>query len=134
MTLDDIAVAAIALVRERRVLMVTARGRDVWFMPGGKLDPGESGAEAAAREAREEVSLHLDPGALQELFEVATQAHGEPDGRLVRMRVFRAVTDASPEPAAEIDAVHWAVSGDVGRCPPAGAEVLRRLGALGLID
>jgi len=130
----DIPVAAIALVRDRRVLMVTARGRDVWFRPGGKVDPGECGADAAAREAREEVSLELDPARLDELFEVATQAHGEPDGRLVRMRVFRAVTDASPHPSAEIDAVHWAATDDAWRCPPAGAEVLRLLGAAGLID
>ena len=36
----DILVGAVALIRDRRVLMVTARGRDVWFMPGGKIDPG----------------------------------------------------------------------------------------------
>ena len=47
--LPDLLVAAIALVRDRRVLMVTARDRDVHYMPGGKIDPGETAAEAAAR-------------------------------------------------------------------------------------
>ena len=101
MPLPDLLVAAIALVRDRRVLMVTARDRDVYYMPGGKIDPGETAAEAAAREALEEVALVLDPAELDELFEVVVQAHGEPDGRLVRMRVFRAETDAdarSPRP------------------------------------
>lgn len=132
--LDDLAVSAIALVRERRVLMVTARGRDVYYMPGGKIDPGETAAEAAAREAFEEVALRLDPGALEELFEVRTLAHGEPDGRHVRMVVFRATTDASPEPSAEVGALHWVTTADAHRCPPAGREVLARLGAAGLID
>ncbi|WP_394553936.1 NUDIX domain-containing protein [Agromyces sp. MMS24-JH15] len=134
MPLPDLLVSAIALIRDRRVLMVTARGRDVHYMPGGKIDPGETAAEAAAREALEEVALELDPANLEELFEVRTLAHGEPDGRHVRMHVFLATTDASPVASAEVGALHWVTTADVDRCPPAGREVLRRLGASGLID
>ncbi|UOE43555.1 NUDIX domain-containing protein [Agromyces larvae] len=134
MPLPDLLVAAIALIRDRRVLMVTAREREVHYMPGGKIDAGETAAEAAAREAFEEVALELDPAALEELFEVRTQAHGEPDGRFVRMRVFRAVTDASPRASAEVGALHWVTTGDADRCPPAGREVLRRLADADLID
>lgn len=118
--------------------MVTARGRDVLFMPGGKIDAGEGIADAAVREAREEVSVELSPDSLHELFTVATQAHGEPEGRLVRMHVFgvdaAAAASARPEPAAEVSALHWVSSAELHRCPPAGAEVLRRLAAAGLID
>lgn len=132
--LDDILVSAIALIRDRRVLMVTARGREVIYMPGGKIDPGESPAQAAAREAEEEVSLRIDAAELRELFTVLTQAHGEPEGRMVRMTVFRAETAQDPVPAAEVSELHWASSADLGRCPPAGREVVERLTALGLID
>lgn len=132
--LPDILVAAIALIRDRRVLMVTARGRDVIYMPGGKIDVGESAAEGAAREAWEEVELQLDPAALTEMFTVVIQAHGEPDGRLVRMQVFSAETDAEPRPSAEVSALHWASTDDLFRCPPAGGEVLRLLAERNLID
>lgn len=132
--MNDILVAAIALIRGRRVLMVTARGREVLYMPGGKIDAGEGADEAAAREAFEEVSLRLDPAELSEMFEVVTQAHGEPEGRLVRMRVFSAATRAEPTPAAEVSALHWASTADLDRCPPAGREVVERLAGLGLID
>ena len=132
--LPDLLVAAIALVRERRVLMVTARDREVYYMPGGKIDGGETAAQAAAREALEEVALDLDPDALDELFEVVVQAHGEPEGRLVRMRVFRAETGAAPAASAEVGALHWVTTADAHRCPPAGVEVLRLLAASDLID
>ena len=134
MPLPDLLVSAIALVRDRHVLMVTARGRDVHYMPGGKIDPGETAAEAAAREAFEEVALDLDADELEELFEVRTLAHGEPEGRHVRMRVFRAVTDAPPRASAEVGALHWVTTADADRCPPAGREVLRLLAAADLID
>lgn len=130
----DLLVAAIALVRDRRVLMVTARDREVYYMPGGKIDAGETAAQAAAREAHEEVALLLDADALEELFEVVVQAHGEPDGRLVRMRVFAAETDAAPVASAEVGALHWVTTADAHRCPPAGVEVLARLAASGVID
>jgi 8-oxo-dGTP diphosphatase len=133
-SLPDIPVAAIALIRDRRVLMVTARGREVWYMPGGKIDPGETEADAAAREAEEEVGVRVDPAALDRLFTVLIQAHGEPSGRLVRMSVFGAESVDEPVPGNEVSAVHWATSTDEPRCPPAGVEVLRRLHAAGLID
>lgn len=129
-----IRVAALALVRDRRVLMVTARGRDVHFMPGGKIDEGETAREAVIREAREEVSVTLDPASVAPLFVVTTQAHGEPEGRQVEMQLFAATTPDSPRPSSEVDAVHWVTSADTHRCPPAGAETLRRLRELDLID
>ena len=130
----DILVSAVALLRDRHVLMVRARGRDVLYMPGGKIDEGESPADAAAREAREEVSVGLVPGSVHELFTVITQAHGEPDGRQVRMVVFGGEADAEPQPSAEVSEVHWVTTADIDRCPPAGVEVLRQLAALDLID
>ncbi|MCP2032890.1 ADP-ribose pyrophosphatase YjhB (NUDIX family) [Okibacterium sp. HSC-33S16] len=130
----DILVAAVAFVRDRQVLMVRARGRDVLYMPGGKIDEGESPADGAAREASEEVAVGLVPGTVSELFTVVTQAHGEPDGRLVRMVVFGAEADAEPRPSAEVSEVHWVTTAAIDRCPPAGADVLRRLAALGMID
>lgn len=133
-TLADIEVAAVALIRDRRMLMVTARNRDVLYLPGGKVDPGEFPADAAARETREEVAVELVPGSVRELFTVVTQAHGEPDGRQVRMVVFAAETVGEPRPSAEVSEVHWVTTADRYRCPPAGTEVLRRLAALGLID
>jgi 8-oxo-dGTP pyrophosphatase MutT (NUDIX family) len=132
--LPPIRVAAVALIRDRRLLMVTARARDVHYMPGGKIDPGETSAEAAVREAREEIGVKLDPADVMPLFTVTTQAHGEPEGRQVEMQVFAATTPDAPRASSEIDALHWVTSADAHRCPPAGAETLGRLVAAGLID
>lgn len=58
-----------ALVRDDtgRLLLVR-RGRPpsegLWSLPGGRLEPGESAAAAAAREVREETGLTVDVGAL----------------------------------------------------------------------
>lgn len=112
--------------------MVTARGRDVLYLPGGKVDPGESAEAAAAREAREELGAEAE--VLSALFTVRRQAHGEPEGREVHMTVFAAALDREPRPSGEIDSLHWVTGEDASRCPPAGVETLERLRALDLVD
>lgn len=132
--MEPIVVSALALVRDRRLLMVTARGRDVLYLPGGKVEPGESGVDAVIREAREEVSVGLDPASVRELFTVSEQAHGEPEGRLVEMTMFSATTSDEPRPSAEVGSLSWVTTADAARCPPAGVATLRRMSSLGLID
>ena len=46
-------------VRDGRVLKVRPRGKEVFYFPGGKREPGESDAEALVREVAEEVSVRL---------------------------------------------------------------------------
>lgn len=135
--MDTIVVSALALIRDRRLLMVTARGRDVLYLPGGKREAGETASQAMVREAREEVGVALDPATIDELFTVVTQAHGERDGRQVSMTVFSAhlsSTSAEPAPAAEVGAIEWVTTSDADRCPPAGVETLARLHDRGLVD
>jgi 8-oxo-dGTP diphosphatase len=135
--MDPIVVSALVLVRDRRLLMVTARGRDVLYLPGGKQEAGETGEDALVRETHEEVGLELDRSSLRELGTVRTQAHGEPEGREVHMRLWSGapvVTGAEPTASGEIGELHWVTSVDASRCPPAGVETLRLAVELGLVD
>ncbi len=53
----------VLLVRDGRVVLVRHTYRDQWYLPGGGVKKGETLAEAARREAREEVGATL--GALE---------------------------------------------------------------------
>jgi len=64
--------AACALILDRAGRLLIMRrahepGLGMLGLPGGVVDPGETGEEAAAREAFEEVGIVIDPGRLRYL-------------------------------------------------------------------
>lgn len=67
---DRLAARVLLLDAQGRVLLFLGRDpgqpeRGAWWItPGGGLDPGETPAEGAARELREETGLDLPPSAL----------------------------------------------------------------------
>jgi mutator protein MutT len=69
---NDVRDVARVLVINDRGELFLLRGRDhslpdrapFWFTPGGKIDPGETSAQAATRELFEEVGIRTTPEAL----------------------------------------------------------------------
>lgn len=74
--MEDVRKVARALVINDRGETYLLRGRDLaapqrapfWFTPGGKIDPGETPAEAACRELYEEIGLSITPLQLGEVI------------------------------------------------------------------
>lgn len=116
-------------VRDGRLLTVRTTGKDRFFMPGGKVEPGESDAEALVREIQEELGVRLDPATVRPAFVAEAPGHGL-GGRVVRMQcLYAEPAPGSPEPApsAEIAELAWLTPADAHRVPPAGQIVLDRL-------
>jgi 8-oxo-dGTP pyrophosphatase MutT (NUDIX family) len=102
-------------IDEGRILAARSRGRDVYFLPGGKREPGESDEEALVREVSEELSVALKRDTLRPLHVFEAQAHGKPEGVLVRMTCFTGDYDGELQPASEIEEIAWLTHADRGR-------------------
>jgi ADP-ribose pyrophosphatase YjhB (NUDIX family) len=50
----------IAIFQDRQILLTRREDFEVWCLPGGAVDDGESLAQAAMREAREETGLEVE--------------------------------------------------------------------------
>ncbi|WP_067491834.1 NUDIX hydrolase [Actinomadura hibisca] len=119
-------------VRDGRVLAVRSHGRDAFYLPGGKREPGEDDAATLAREVGEELGVALT-GDPVHLGTWAAPADGRSDGATVRMACYTAGHAGTPRAAAEIAEVAWLSSADAGRVSAATALVLAALRESGLI-
>ncbi|MFJ8440275.1 TIGR00730 family Rossman fold protein [Kitasatospora griseola] len=113
-------------VRDRRLLAVRTHGKDAFYLPGGKLEPGETPARALARELGEELGLTCTPEDLAHAHTVEAPAHGRPGVRL-RMRCYTGPAEGALAPGAEIAELAWITAADSDRCAPALRELMARL-------
>ena len=74
--------------------------------PGGKPEPGETAAQAAARELAEEVGIVVEPRELELMGVWIADAANEADTD-IEATVFRAPGTWTAHPSAEIAEIRW---------------------------
>jgi 8-oxo-dGTP diphosphatase len=84
-----------------RVLVVHRPKYDDWSLPKGKLEPGESWAEAALREVEEETGVACELGDY-----AATTSYEVADG-LKEVRYYLMTPLGEARPRNEVDEVRW---------------------------
>ena len=84
-------------------------GAGLWSLPGGRIEPGETDAEALVREMREETGLEVEPGPL--LGAVQRPGTG---GDVIDIRDYAAtVTGGVLEPGDDAADARWVSETDL---------------------
>jgi 8-oxo-dGTP diphosphatase len=93
------SVVGAAIVRHGRLLAAHRRTAPVgWEFPGGKVEDGESDAEALVRECREELGVGIEVADLL----------GEVEHASIVLRVYLAsLLDGEPQPLTDHDELRW---------------------------
>jgi mutator protein MutT len=118
----------IGLIRRGDAFLVRQRPEGTvyagyWEFPGGKCAPGESPAQATARECFEETGLHVVVGALRRVI-----THHYPHG-FVELFFYDCATEEPAAEPAEGSGFRWVPAARLGslRFPEANQAVLAEL-------
>lgn len=123
----------VVIVENGRVLLVQ-RGKEpgagTWAFPGGRLELGETLAEAAVREAREETGLTIEPA---DVFAVFDLIETDPDGSIrfhyVLIDLLAERVAGTARPGDDSVDTRWVGLADLEELPmaPRVADVVREL-------
>ncbi len=97
------AAGAVLWNEDAHILLVHRAHYDDWSLPKGKLDPGETHAQAAARELFEETGLHATIGDL-----IGDVHYATADGHAKRVRYYHFQYDSGAFVVnPEVDRIRW---------------------------
>ncbi|MEV6312675.1 NUDIX domain-containing protein [Streptomyces sp. NPDC051840] len=105
-------------VVDGRILCARPRGKDVFYIPGGKREGAEKDVETLVREIEEELTVALDPGTARHVGTYEAGGPGLPDGAVVRMACYTASYEGELAPSSEIEEMSWFSYADRDRVPP----------------
>ncbi len=121
-------------IRDRTVLETRSIGKDKWYIPGGKRELGESDEQTLIREMKEELCVDLIPETIRHYGTFEAQAHGKPQGTVVRMTCYTAQYHGTLSPSAEVEELAWFNYSKRDEVSPVDQLIFDDLKEKGLID
>jgi 8-oxo-dGTP pyrophosphatase MutT (NUDIX family) len=129
--------AGLLVIEHRKLLLAYSNNKKCFYLPGGKINEGETAAEALLREVAEELNVPLAKTALQFYTHITAPAYGEANGIIMEQDCFFATEKINPIASAEIGALHYFTFNEYLQQPntaPGAVMILQQLNADGYID
>ena len=116
-----------------KILSTRSKGKDKYYIPGGKREGTETDLETLVREVKEELTVDILPDTVKYYGTFEAQAHGKAEGVIVKMTCYTANFNGKLSADSEIAEVVWLNYSDIDSVSPVDKlifEDLRRKGLL----
>jgi ADP-ribose pyrophosphatase YjhB (NUDIX family) len=121
-------------IKNNRLLCARSKGKNIYYIPGGKREIGESDEAALTREIKEELSIDLLYPTIKYMETFKAQADGKADGIMVKISCYQANYLGEIKANAEIEEVIWLNYEDKVQCSLATQLIMEWLKAKKMID
>lgn len=122
-------------VRDKKVLFARSKNNpEVFYLPGGKREEGETDEEALVREIKEETTVDIEIQSIKPATTITHHAHGKPANVSVQLTAFFADYSGELTPSDEIVELAWFDSSDINKVYGVGVKTLHWLKKEDLIN
>ncbi|NND79422.1 MAG: NUDIX domain-containing protein [Maribacter sp.] len=121
-------------LKDHKILCVRSKGKQLFYIPGGKREKGESNVAALSREIKEELEVTLNASSIKFVKSFEAQADGREPGIFVRMTCYMASYTGTLKAAAEIEELAWLGYSDKPKVSKVGHLIFDHLKKVGKLD
>lgn len=124
---------AFLCLKDGKILSTRSKGKDKYYIPGGKREGQETDIGTLVREVKEELSVDIveSTAAFYGVFEA--QAHGKEEGTVVRMTCYTADFTGVLKADSEIAEIVWLTTADIESVSPVDKLIFADLKQKGLL-
>ena len=124
---------AFLCLKDGKILSTRSKGKDKYYIPGGKREGQETDIGTLVREVKEELSVDIveSTAAFYGAFEA--QAHGKEEGTVVRMTCYTADFTGVLKADSEIAEIVWLTTADIESVSPVDKLIFADLKQKGLL-
>lgn len=105
--MKEIDKIAFIYIKDGKILSTLSKGKDTYYIPGGKREGNETDEQTLIRECKEELTIDIRKETIKYYGTFEAQAHGKAEGILVRMTCYMAEFEGELKPDSEIQEMIW---------------------------
>jgi 8-oxo-dGTP pyrophosphatase MutT (NUDIX family) len=105
--MKEIDKIAFIYLKDGKILSTLSKGKDTYYIPGGKREGNETDEETLIRECKEELTIDIKKDTIKYYGTFEAQAHGKAEGVIVKMTCYMAEFDGELKPDSEIQEMIW---------------------------
>ncbi len=132
--MKEIDKIAFLYFRDEKILSTLSKGKDTYYIPGGKRQNNETDEETLIRECKEELTITIKPDTIKYYGTFQAQAHGKAEGIIVKMTCYMAEFEGKIKADNEIQEIIWLDYKDVEKISPVDKLIFKDLLDKGFIN
>ena len=105
--MKEIDKIAFIYLKNDKILSTLSKGKDAYYIPGGKRKVSETDEETLIRECNEELTINILKDTIKYYGTFKAQAHGKAEGIIVKMTCYTADFEGTLKPDSEIEEIKW---------------------------
>ena len=131
--MKEIDKIALLYLKDGQILSTLSKGKDTYYLPGGKRELNETDEQTLIRECKEELTIDIKEDTIKYYGTFKAQAHGKAEGIIVKMTCYTAKFIGEMKPSSEIQEIRWLNYKDIDIISPVDKLIFNDLYEKGLL-